>query len=107
MPLFDNIIQKIENGVKLENQMSAVIAHNVANIDNPQFKRIAFSKSLQEARKKLGLDEKVIDDYDGDEVNLEKELVAFGKSKIRHAAYLKLLGLRFGILKKVVSQGRG
>jgi len=101
------ILDRLEQGVLYETQKAAVIAHNVANIDTPDFQRVSFSVALKKARRQLGLDESSEDDYGTGEVILEKEMSTLGKTKLRHSSYLRLLGLHYGILKRVATQGKG
>jgi hypothetical protein len=107
MEFFDPAIHRLESSVLYESQRAAVAAHNVANIDTPGYQRVAFSKALRDARKQLGILVEESDDYGNGEVVLEREVALLGKSKVKQASYLKLLGLQYGILKKVYSQGKG
>ncbi|MFA5928793.1 MAG: flagellar basal body protein [Candidatus Margulisiibacteriota bacterium] len=107
MSLFNPVVERLEGGVRYEAQKASVVAHNVANMDTPGYQRVSFSKSLNEARKKLGIPEDKTDDYGDGSVNLENEMATLGKTKLRHSSYLKLIGLQYGILRKVVSQGKG
>ena len=107
MQIYSPIIGQLEQHTIYETQRAAIVAHNVANIDSENYHRISFSDALAFERKKLGLTESDSDDYGHGEVVLEKEMSVLGKSKIKHASYLRLLNIQNSILKKVFSQGKG
>ncbi|MFC1478524.1 flagellar basal body rod protein FlgB [Candidatus Margulisiibacteriota bacterium] len=107
MALFNPVIQRLEQSVTYQTQKAAIVAHNIANIDTAEYQRVSFTKSLKKARRKLGLPEEDADDYGNGEVALEKEMAILGKTKLRYSSYIKLLGIQYGIYKKVFSQGKG
>jgi len=107
MQIFGPSISMLERGIAIETQRASIIAHNISNIDTVGYQRISFAQALAETRKKLGLPSSDNDDYGSGEVSLEKEMAALGQVKTSHSSYVRLLGMQMGILKKVVSQGRG
>ncbi|MFH1428634.1 MAG: hypothetical protein ABIH39_02710 [Candidatus Margulisiibacteriota bacterium] len=107
MEIFDPVIQKLEQSIAYQTQKAAIVAHNIANIDTPEYQRVNFTNSLKMARRKLGLPEEDSDDYGKGEVALEQEMAILGKAKLKYSSYIKLLGLQYGIYKKVFNQGKG
>lgn len=107
MSLINPILGKLEDAVRYETSKSNISAYNISRIDDKNFYRVSFSEVLAEQRQKLGLPEQDPDDYMGKEVNFETETALIGKSKLKHSSYLRLLGMHYGILRKVFSQGKG
>ena len=107
MEIFSPTISLLEQSVAYEAQRASIIAHNIANIDTPDYQRISFAKTLADTRKKLGLPAIDDADYGLGEVDLDKEMSALGEVKTVQTSYLRLLSLQLGILKKVVTQGKG
>jgi flagellar basal body rod protein FlgB len=107
MEFFNPVIDRLQDGVSLQNEKAAIVAHNLANMDTPGFQRVSFTNAMMDARKRLGLPLMDDDDYSDGSVVEEKEMTSLGHAKVLQSSYLRLLSLQYGILKKVVSQGKG
>ena len=75
----------------------SIHAYNIANATTPHFKPIRFDEELAEAEKSYG---------EGEEFNLEQEMHLMNENRLEYSAYVKILTSKFGIYRKVASNGK-
>ncbi|MFH1710063.1 MAG: hypothetical protein ABH860_03190 [bacterium] len=97
MPLeiYDSTYVGLERAIEGTAKKQAVIAQNIANINNPDYKALEFDEALNKAVKRTN-----------SKVTLEEEMDALSKNAQRHSAYLKLLASKINIMHTVITQGR-
>ncbi len=109
MSLTDNNVELLSKLLDLTTSKNKVIANNIANVNTPGFKKfeVAFQKELQKAVESKNIDKvKNIQESvtlskdkstrkDGNNVDLDKELVAFYQMSDRHNIYLEILSKKF------------
>ncbi len=93
--LFDGTLVNLQDGIHKATKKQAVIAQNIANINNPDYEALEFDEILNRAVKRAN--RKVV---------LEEELAALSKNSVEHSAYVKLLASKMNVLHTVVTQGR-
>ena len=108
-----------------------VYAHNLANVNTPRFKRreVVFAEELRRAGAELPLartnkkhlarkqaEEKayrVVNDTsstmrtDGNNVDVDREMVLLAMNQLHYNAAADVLSRRFGLLRYVITEGRG
>ncbi len=119
MSLTDNNVELLSKLLDLTTAKNKVIANNIANVNTPGFKKfeVAFQKELRKAVESKDIDKvKNIQESvtlskdkstrkDGNNVDLDKELVAFYQMADRHNIYLEILSKKFkGMIAAI--QGR-
>jgi flagellar basal body rod protein FlgB len=95
MEIFDSTFVRLQEGITKVTKKQAVIAQNIANINNPDYVAQDFDEVLNKAVKRVN--KKVI---------LEEEMAALSKNSTEHSAYVKLLTLKMGVLHTVSTQGK-
>jgi flagellar basal-body rod protein FlgB len=106
-----------------------VIAHNLANFNTPGFKRyaVSFEEQLARARGALPLerthrrhrgeepgevvpavkvDRSAVRRVDGNNIDLETEMVALVTNQLRYNAYIQQVNNRFSRWRYVINEGR-
>ena len=93
--IFDNTFENIHIAMSNSTRKQAILAHNIANIDTPDFEALDFDDVLGRAvkRKEGG-------------VVLEKELAALTENSIKYSALVKLLSSKINIMRTIATQGR-
>jgi flagellar basal body rod protein FlgB len=95
MEIVDGTYLNLERAIEKATKKQAVIAQNIANINNPNYEALEFDEVLDKAVKRA--DKKVI---------LEEEMAALSRNSIEHSAYIKLLASKVNVMHSVVTQGR-
>lgn len=93
--LFDGTVDNLQHGIEKATKKQAVIAQNIANINNPDYEALEFDDVLNKAVKRAN--KKVV---------LEEELATLSRNSMEHSAYVKLLASKMNVLHTVVTQGR-
>ncbi len=93
--IFDSTIDNLQQGIERATKKQAVIAQNIANINNPGYEALEFDEVLNKAVKRANK-----------EVVLEDEMARLSRNSITYSAYVKLLESKMSILRSVVTQGR-
>ena len=95
MEIFDDTFVRLQESIDRATKKQAVIAQNIANINNPSYEPLEFDDALNKAVKRA--DKKII---------IEEEMAALSKNSIEHSAYVKLLASKISVIRTVVTQGR-
>ena len=93
--IFDGTIGNLQQGIEKATKKQAVIAQNIANINNPGYEALEFDEVLNKAVKRAN-----------NKVVLEEELATLSRNSMEHSAYVKLLASKMNVLHTVVTQGR-
>ena len=116
----DSIMALIEAGIKAEGLRQKAIAHNVANLETPGYRRIdikfeeILAKSL-ESSGTVDLNEIEPQAYqpkktpvksNGNDVTLENEVGAMIKNSLRYQTYIRLLKKRYQQIESAMNVGR-
>lgn len=96
--LFDDTMFLLENNIKQTIQRQNIIAHNLANAKNPDFTPVRFDDELKEIMSRPG--------FTMDQVNTEEEMTKMTKNRYKHQSMVRLMNLKYEVLRKVISQGR-
>jgi flagellar basal-body rod protein FlgB len=119
LDLSDNNVVLLSKLLDLTTSKNKVIANNIANTNTPGFKKseVTFQKELRKAVESKNIDKvKNIQESitiskdkssrkDGNNVDLDKELVTFYQMSDRHNIYLEILSQKFkGMINAI--QGR-
>lgn len=94
--IFDPTFKQLEQGMRVASAKQAVIAHNIANANNPDFEAMEFNEELGRAEKRL----------DNKKVVVEEEMADLSENSVRYSSYVKLLSSKLGILRTIATQGR-
>jgi len=95
MEIFDDTFVRLQESIDRATKKQAVIAQNIANLNNPNYEPLEFDDVLNKAVKRA--DKKLV---------LEEEMAALSKNSIEHSAYVKLLASKISVIRTVVTQGR-
>lgn len=76
----------------------SIHAYNIANASTPHFKPIRFQDELEQA-------EKTYKEPD-EKFNLEDEMHMMNENRLEYSTYVKILTTKFGIYRKVASNGK-
>ncbi len=93
--LYDSTYTNLETAIIKATKRQAVIAQNIANINNPDYQAMEFNDVLDKAVKRSNKT-----------VVFEEEMADMAKKSGAHSAYLKLLSAKLGAIRTVVTQGR-
>ena len=93
--MYDSTFIRLQESVDKATKKQAVIAQNIANMNNPNYEALEFDEALDKAVKRSN--KKVV---------LEEEMAALSQNSIKHSAYIKLLASKINILHTVSTQGR-
>jgi len=93
--MYDSTFIRLQESIDKATKKQAVIAQNIANINNPNYEALEFDEALDKAVKRS--DKKIV---------LEEEMAALSQNSIKHSAYIKLLASKIGIIHTVITQGR-
>ena len=107
----------IEAGIKAENLRQKAIAHNIANLETPGYRRtdVRFEELLaraldspegievSEIEAELYLPEKTPVKSNGNDVNLEGEVGEMIKNTLRHKAFVRLLKKRYSQIELAIN----
>jgi flagellar basal body rod protein FlgB len=94
--MFDETFLNLEGAMKTAAAKQSVIAHNIANADNPNFEPMDFDAELGKAVKR----------ENSKKVTIEEEMAALSKNSIEYSAYVKLISSKLNVLRTIASQGR-
>jgi flagellar basal body rod protein FlgB len=95
MTLFNESVDRLENGISKTVEAQKVIAKNIANLSNPNYIPEGFDDELKKA--KIKLDRKVL---------LEQEMTKMSKNGLKYNAYLRLLTMKSQNLRRVATLGK-
>lgn len=94
----------------------SLLTNNLANVNTPGFKRkdVSFDITLNEAKSKFGsfsADNGIVTDpssirVDGNNVDLEKEVMGLAETELRYDALSNMTGMYFSELKNVINGGK-
>ena len=93
--MYDSTFIGLQESIGKATKKQAVIAQNIANINNPNYEALEFDEALDKAVKR-----------ENKKVVLEEEMAALSQNSIRHSAYIKLLASKINIIHTVITQGR-
>ena len=128
----DQTSNLLVQGLNAATMRQQVTAHNLANLNTPGFKRsdVSFESELKQAQGKIGTpllrthekhfpvppnlppDPKIKTDtttvrrIDGNNVDLEREMLNLVSNQLRYNAYVQRLNKRFDQWRYVISEGR-
>jgi len=95
MEIFDSSFIKLQEAISKATKRQAVIAQNIANLNNPDYKALEFNDVLNKAVTRAN-----------SKVVLEEEMAALAKNSAENAAYAKILTSKLSALHFVVTQGK-
>jgi flagellar basal body rod protein FlgB len=95
MEIFDDTFITLQRAVDRATKKQAVIAQNIANINNPQYAALEFDEVLDKAVKRTN-----------SKLVIEEEMAALSRNSIEHSAYIKLLTSKINVIRTVATQGR-
>jgi len=96
--LFDDTMFLLENNIKQTINRQNIIAYNLANAKNPDFVPVRFEDELQEIMNRPG--------FKADQINTEEEMAKMTKNRYKHQSMVRLMNLKYEVLRKIISQGR-
>ena len=96
--LFDDTMFLLENNIKDTIQRQNVIAYNLANAKNPDFVPVRYEDELKDITSRPG--------FMTDQVNTEEEMTKMTKNRYKHQSMVRLMNLKYEVLRKIISQGR-
>lgn len=111
-------LRLLEQGLRAGDLRQRVLARNIANADTPgyQASHVSFESQLQDARQAggqaaLAVQPQVVRDVsagreDGNNVDIEAEMVRLAENQIWYGALTRLTGDELGRLRIVISDGR-
>jgi len=94
--IFDPTFKHLESAMKVSAAKQAVISHNIANANNPEYEALEFDEELGKAVNRL----------DNKKVVMEDEMAALSENSVRYSSYVKLMSSKLGVLRNIASQGR-
>ncbi len=132
----DSVLNDLKVGLNATNLRQQAIANNLANLNTPGFKRstVSFEENLRQARAEQGgppvplrtthpahfgppevkeITPQVEEDaygvmrIDGNNVDIEREMLDMATNQIRHNALVQRLGGRLNTWRTIINQGRG
>ncbi|MFY9115403.1 MAG: flagellar basal body rod protein FlgB [Dethiobacteria bacterium] len=132
MSLFNDVVMdRLAQGLDMATMRQKVTAHNLANLNTPRFKRsyISFEENLQKAREKryeirathprhfttppaepvtpeIKVDDTVTRRIDGNNVDLEVEVLNMVTNQLRYNTLIQQSSNRFKTWQYVIHQGR-
>jgi flagellar basal body rod protein FlgB len=96
--LFDDTMFLLESNIKDTIQRQNVIAYNLANAKNPDFVPVRYEDELKDIMNRPG--------FKADQVNTEEEMTKMTKNRYKHQSMVRLMNLKYEVLRKIISQGR-
>jgi flagellar basal body rod protein FlgB len=96
--LFDDTMFLLEQNLKETVHRQNVIAYNLANAKNPDFVPVRYEDELKEIMSRPG--------FVMDQVNTEEEMTKMTKNRYKHQSMVRLMNLKYEVLRKIISQGR-
>jgi len=93
--IYDETFINLQSAINKATKKQAIIAQNIANANNPNFKAKEFDEVLNKAVIRANKD-----------VIIEDEMAALSKNSLEHSAYVKLLTSKISVIKTVTTQGR-
>ena len=94
--MFDKTFFNLEHSMKLMTAKQEMHAHNIANINTPDYQPLEFDAVL----------EKVVKSQDKKNASLEREMAGIAENGSDYSAAVKLITEKFNVLKTVASQGK-
>lgn len=111
--LFGSHLDHLQKGMGLATRRQALLTNNLANVNTPGYKRqdIDFNVQLDEATErfsKLGSSSRNSGSIriDGNNVDLEQEIVAIAETELRYSALADMTAGYFAGLKNVIREGK-
>ncbi|MDR4498659.1 MAG: flagellar basal body rod protein FlgB [Candidatus Scalindua sp.] len=109
MIAFDKNTELLSKLLDLSSVKNKVIANNIANVNTPGYEKleVTFEKELRDAiekgnidkiknvKEKIELSKDVGNGKDGNNVDIDKQMIEFFKSSDRHNVYLEILSKNF------------
>lgn len=127
----DQTLFLLARGLDAASLRQRVIAHNLANLNTPNFKRssVSFEETLHRAQASGGLalsrthehhlkpaaaavEPRIVTDgstsrrLDGNNVDLEREMLEMVSNQLRYNAYIQQVNSRFNNWRTVINEGR-
>ena len=127
----DQTMFLLKKGLDAAALRQRVIAHNLANLNTPNFKRsqVSFEETLRKAQGQTGITltrtherhlqpktapagAKITTDYstsnrlDGNNVDLEREMLEMVANQLRYNTYIQQVNSRFNNWRTVINEGR-
>ncbi len=113
-------IKVLERGLDMASFRHQLLAHNIANVDTPGFKRSGtdFAQAMSEAMNAADRDERinaaprVVTEADtsvrndGNNVDIEREMAEMAENNLLYNAMSQLLSKRYAQLRTVINEGR-
>ncbi|RMG43589.1 MAG: flagellar basal body rod protein FlgB [Acidobacteria bacterium] len=132
LPSFDPFLRRMERALDVMSRRQQLTAANIANIDTPGYHTvdIDFDRALQRAVEEAGGGvepartrpghlapasspserprevEGLMERIDGNNVNLDREMLALAQVRLRYDAATALLRIKLRQLRSVISEGR-
>ena len=97
--IIDPTSRNVMDAIMDASRRQAVYSYNVANASTPGFTPVRFEDELKNATDRYGLESK--------DFSLEEEMSKMSMNSLKHSGLTKLLSTRMGILRKVVTMGKG
>lgn len=114
----EHSIKVLEMGLAASSLRQRVLAHNIANVGTPGFKRsrVEFERQLaeavQERREVTALEPVVVRETnstgrpDGNNVDIELEMTQLAENQVLYSALTRQLSDHFARLRSVINDGR-
>ncbi|MCL5982022.1 MAG: flagellar basal body rod protein FlgB [Firmicutes bacterium] len=130
----DKAFQSLHKGLDAAAERQRVMAHNLANVNTPNFKRseVIFAESLRaaltrggglplaathprhigsqdqlaQARHSVRRDRSTTMRADGNNVDIEREMATLASNQLQYNAMTQLLNEKYGLLRYVIHEGR-
>ena len=94
--VFDQSFEDLEKAMKIAAKRQAIISHNIANANTPDYEALKFDEVLGEA----------VVRENNKKVVLEKEMAELSENSLKYSSYVKLMSQKLGILRSIATQGR-
>jgi len=130
----DKAFQSLQKGLDAAAERQRVAAHNVANVNTPNFKRseVVFAEGLRGAlvrgggvslavthprhigsqdelaqvRHSVRRDNSTTMRADGNNVDIDREMAAMASNQLKYNAMTQLVNEKYGLLRYVIHEGR-
>lgn len=111
--LFGNHLDHLQKGMGLATRRQSLLTNNLANVNTPGYKRqdIDFNVQLDEASERFARFSSSNQRggslrLDGNNVDLEQEIVAIAETELRYSALADMTAGYFAGLKYVIREGK-
>ncbi|MCW3488751.1 flagellar basal body rod protein FlgB [Dethiobacter alkaliphilus] len=130
----DNATVSLQKGLDAAGERNRVMAHNVANVNTPMFKRqdvsfekqlrqalaapdrlplvttherhVGGQKSLQDVGHKVSTDRSSAMRSDGNNVDIDREMALMATNQLNYNAMTQMLNERYSLMRYVIHEGR-